>query len=172
MRYITAATLLLVGISSANPLPQGFDWDAIDAVPAVQTAEIPVVSASAAASVSALEPSVVASSIIAAISAKPSASNLKLRKRVDNSACAVQPSSDDTAENFSANPAFSAAATSATTPAGWTQAYVNQAGSSQGIMAYMGYSTLDTYDVGVCAARCTNTRGCMSFNICKSSVDV
>ncbi|GAB7345790.1 hypothetical protein MBLNU457_4054t2 [Dothideomycetes sp. NU457] len=165
MRYITAATALLVGIASANPLPQGFDWDAIDAVPAVKSADVPIVSASAAATVSSMEPSAIASSIVAAISAKPSVSNTKLKKRVDDSGCAVQPSSSDTAENFVANPAFGEAATSATTPAGWTETFVNQTGSSQGVMAYMGYSTLDTYDTGACAARCTNTKGCMSFNI-------
>jgi len=168
MRYITAATALMAGIAFANPVPQDFDWDAIDAVPAIETADIPIVSASAVATVSTLEPSAAASSIIAAISASPSDTNLKLRKRLDNSACAVQPSSDDTADNFSANPAFGTAATAAGTPSGWTQAYVNQAGSSENIMAYMGYSTLDTYDVVTCAARCTNTKGCMSFNICRS----
>jgi len=169
MRYTTATTALMAGIALANPLPQGFNWNAIDAVPAIEKVDIPIVSASAIATVSALEPSVAASSIAAAITASPSSTNLKLKKRVNDNACAVQPSSDDTADNFSANTDFSVAASHAVTPAGYTLAYANQAGSSQGIMAYMGYSTLDSYDTIMCAARCDETRGCMSFNICEST---
>ena len=29
----------------------------------------------------------------------------------------------------------------------------------------MGYTTLDTYDVPTCAAKCSAINGCMSFNI-------
>lgn len=30
---------------------------------------------------------------------------------------------------------------------------------------YLGFSTMDDYDVNKCAAQCTNKFGCVSFNI-------
>ncbi|OBW63524.1 MAG: Uncharacterized protein AUREO_064100 [Aureobasidium pullulans] len=43
-------------------------------------------------------------------------------------------------------------------------AFVNQQASNNAF-GYMGFSSLDTYDVATCASRCTAMNGCVSINI-------
>lgn len=163
-----AATAILAGTAVA--LPQGFDWAAIEdpTLEPVPSADIPVVSAAASATTLSFEPSAAASSVSSAIQADPTDTSLRLRKRVDNSACGANaPQDGDTAEAFLANTAYPAAASNAPTPAGYTLAYQAQQGSSQGVYGYMGYSVLDTYDTQVCSSRCDAVQGCVSFNICR-----
>lgn len=162
-----AFAALLAGAAMASPVPQGFDWDAIDDLAPVPTASIPIVDAAAAETTITFAATAAASSVSSAILADPTDTSLKMVKRVDDSGCAVAPASDDTAENFSANSAFSNAATSAATPPGWDLIYSDQAGSSQGVYGYMGYSVLSTYDTTQCAASCDAIVGCSSFNICE-----
>lgn len=83
----------------------------------------------------------------------------------DNSQCAQQPASTDTAANFLANPKYAAAAKNAgLPPAGYVQSFKNLQASSNA-MGYLGYSTLDTYDTKTCASRCNNVVGCSAFNV-------
>jgi hypothetical protein len=168
MRSIAAA-VLLAGAVVASPVPQDLDWDAIDALDPVPTPDIPVVDAAAAQTTITFSATQAASSVSAAVIADPTDVTPKMLKRVDDSGCAVQPTADDTADDFSSNTAFASAATNAPTPKGWTLAYSNQAGSSEGVYGYQGYSILDTYDTALCAARCDAIVGCSSFNICKYS---
>jgi len=169
MQYFAIAALL-AGAAVASPVPQELDWDAIADLDPIPTASVPVVDAVAAQTTITFSATPAASSVLSAVLADPSDTSLK--KRVDNSQCAesVVPSDDDTADNFEATTAFSDAALSAGTPAGYTQAYANQDGSSEGVYGYMGYSVLDTYDTLTCSQRCDAIVGCQSFNICRSSI--
>jgi hypothetical protein len=162
-----AAAVLLAGAAIASPVPQDLDWDAIDALDPVPTADIPIVDAAAAQTTITFSATQAASSVSAAVIADPTDVTPKMIKRVDDSGCTVQPTADDTSDNFSSNSAFSTAASNAPTPSGWTLAYSNQAGSSEGVYGYQGYSVLETYDTTLCAARCDAIVGCSSFNICK-----
>jgi len=167
MRY-SAVAALLAGAAIANPVPQQLDWAAIDDLDPVPTATIPVVNAAAAQTTITFSATLAASSVSSAVLADPTDTSLKMVKRVDNSQCAaaVVPTTDDTADNFEANSAFSDAASNAATPAGYSLAYSNQAGSSEGVYGYMGYSVLDSYDTATCSQRCDAIAGCQSFNIC------
>lgn len=126
MQYLTLAAALLAGNAMGNPMPQGLDWDAIEnpSLPKILTADIPVVSAVASQTVVPFEPTeVAAASVIAAVQADPTDTSMKLRKRVDNSACGANtPADGDTAEAFLANSAYPAAATNAATPDGYSVA--------------------------------------------------
>jgi len=162
-----AMAALLAGAAVASPLPQGFDFAAIDALSPVPTPSIPIVNAAAAQTTITFAATQAASSVSAAVQANPTDTTPKMVKRVDDSSCAVQPAADDTAENFSSNTTFSDAANGAITPDGWTLAYANQAGSSSGIYGYMGYSVMNSYDPAACTADCDAIEGCSSVNICE-----
>jgi len=171
MQYLNiAATALMVG--QAVALPQGLDWSAIEdpTLAAVPSADIPVVApeATAAATTVSYAPSAAAASVSAAVSANPSDTSLKIKKRVDNSNCGANtPADDDTSDAFLACTTYNDEANNAPTPSGYDLVYSAQAGSSQGVYGYMGYSVLDTYDTNTCASRCNSVKGCSSFNICK-----
>ncbi|KAK4561353.1 hypothetical protein LTR86_004670 [Recurvomyces mirabilis] len=164
MRSFSVAALV-VGAVIATPVPQGFDWDAIADLAPVPSASIPIVNAAAQQTTVSFAATAAASSVSSAVLAQPTDTSLRMVKRGDNSACAVQPSSQDTASAFSSNQDFAADANNAVTPVGYTLAYSNKAGSSEGVYGYMGYSLLDTYDTPTCAARCDSVQGCSSFNI-------
>lgn len=166
MRY-SALAALLAGAAIASPVPQDFDWDAIDALDPVPSASVPVVDAAAAQTTITFSATPAASSVISAVLADPTDTSLKMVKRVDNSQCAaaVTPSADDTADAFEANTDYSNAALTAPTPKGYVLAYANQTGSSEGVYGYMGYSVLDSYSTTTCSARCDAIVGCSSFNI-------
>ncbi|USW52209.1 hypothetical protein Slin15195_G055280 [Septoria linicola] len=165
MRYQTAA--LLVGIAYANPVPQGFDWDAIDAIEPIRFAEteIPVVNAAAAqTTLPAPAATAAAASVSAAVYASPSDTSLKVRGTLamDNGCTA---NANDTPESFSSNDYYQESAETSQKPSGYTLAYQDQNGSSQGVLGYMGYSILDQYNQLECASRCDTMKGCQSFNI-------
>ncbi|KAK3068297.1 hypothetical protein LTR53_014255 [Teratosphaeriaceae sp. CCFEE 6253] len=160
-----AIAALLAGAVIASPVPQGFDFNAIDDLDPIPTPSIPIVNVEAAQTTITFSATLAASSVSAAVLANPTDTSLKMVKRTDNSGCNVVPGDDDTPEKFSANTAFSDAATSAVTPAGYTLAYSNQAGSSEGVYGYMGYSVLAVYDVAECTSRCDKIVGCASVNV-------
>lgn len=176
MQYRTLAAVLLAGSAIANPVPQGLDWDAIEDPTLTKVAEpdIPVVGAKIAQSTVAFAPSeVAAASVSAAVKSNPTDTSMKLKKRVDNSACGAKaPKDDDTAEAFLDDPTYPAAANSAATPKGYVAAYQNKQGSSEGVYGYMGYSILDSYDTQKCASRCEAVKGCVSFNTCTFCLSV
>ena len=161
-----ALAALLAGTAIATPFPQDFDWAAIDSLDPVPSASIPIVNAAAAATTVSFNPVEAATSVSAAVIANPTDVTPKEKRDTDSTCCAT-PASDDTAYNFINDPDFSSAAINAQTPSGYEEIYSNQPGSSEGIYGYMGYSTLDTYDVETCSSRCDAVIGCQSFNICK-----
>lgn len=96
---------------------------------------------------------------------RPEGLDYATKAKRDNSQCSLLPASTDTPANFLANPKYPAAANGAgLPPAGYTQSFKNLQASSNTV-GYMGYSTLDTYDVKMCASRCNNVIGCSAFNI-------
>lgn len=161
-----ACVALLAGAAFATPVPQDIDWVAVDALDPIPEPTIPIVDAAAAATTITFSASAAASSVSSAVLADPTDTTPKMMKRVDDSSCAVQPDPSDTAANFLADSSISGAALGAATPSGWTLAYSNQHGSSQGVYGYMGYSVLSTYDVAGCTASCDSIVGCSSVNIC------
>lgn len=163
MRYQTLIALL-AGTAFASPVPQDFDWNAIDDLDSIPNPDIPVVNAAAEATHISYAPAPAASSVSSAVLADPTDSTLKVRD-VNNAGCSVQPASDDTAENWAATPSFSNVAAGAGTPSGYFQAYATQTGSSEGIYGYMGYDVLSSYDTNKCATNCNKITGCSSFNI-------
>ncbi|EMD87748.1 hypothetical protein COCC4DRAFT_143088 [Bipolaris maydis ATCC 48331] len=71
----------------------------------------------------------------------------------------------DTAEAFQSFPAFSLAATSATTPVGYIQAYSNLVTTFNEPSQFIRYTDLDSYDVSKCAAECGKDDKCNIFGI-------
>lgn len=161
MRYALAA--VMAGAALAAPRPQGLDFDIIEAAAPVPTASIPVIDAEAATSVVDYIPTAAATSAAADIEANP-VKPISRRVKRDNSACAQQPDSSDTAEAFLANEKYSTAANAAGVPSGYSLSYRNLKASSNAF-GYMGYSTLKTYDVDTCASRCNGIVGCSAFNL-------
>ncbi|KAK5112768.1 hypothetical protein LTR62_003866 [Meristemomyces frigidus] len=164
MRSFSLVALLTGAVVA---LPQGIDWAAVADLAPVPTASIPVVAAAAQQTTVTFVATAAAQSVSAAVQASPSDTSLKMVKRVDDSGCpaSAQPASGDTATAFLSNPEFAALANGAVTPAGYSLAYSNQAGSSQGVYGYMGFSVLESYDTQTCSSLCDAVEGCSSFNI-------
>jgi len=88
--------------------------------------------------------------------------------------CAAQPigsgpiPNPDTPAAFLAFSSFSASATRAFMPSGYTKSYTNLQAAS---ISYgsLGFTSLASYDTSACAKLCDTTAGCLSFNICKSN---
>ncbi|THV66682.1 hypothetical protein D6D17_03159 [Aureobasidium pullulans] len=95
-------------------------------------------------------------------------------KRAAPATCVPQPSGatsaptyaagTDNAANFLANNYYASVASAAPTPTGYNMAFVNQQASNNAF-GYLGFDTLDTYDVATCASRCSAKNGCVSINI-------
>lgn len=167
MRGYTLATALLAGCALATPVPQDLDWDAIEALEPIETPTIPVIDAKAAETTLAYASAAAASAVASAVAANPQDNTITLEARgaapavpSNNAQCTRQPASNDTPEIFAAT-----YQSSAVDVPGYTTAYSNLNGSSQGVYGYMGYSVLDTYDAVQCSQRCEATKGCSSFNI-------
>ncbi|KAL9064397.1 MAG: hypothetical protein Q9161_008909 [Pseudevernia consocians] len=90
------------------------------------------------------------------------------------SSCASQPAqpdgygpkttNPDTADAFLANDVYSKAASSAHTPPGFAQSFVNlQAATTTS--NYLTYYDLQSYDPSVCKAKCDAVTGCTAFNL-------
>jgi len=89
------------------------------------------------------------------------ASPLRQHEHFFKRACTTGP---DTAVDFLAWPAYSAAANNASTPSGYTNTFTDLHASSNAD-GYAGYTTLSTYDVASCAAKCSASSNCHAFNI-------
>ncbi|KAK4624866.1 uncharacterized protein CLAFUR5_05412 [Fulvia fulva] len=167
MRTYTLATAFLAGCALATPVPQDLDWDAIESLDPIETPSIPVVDAKAAETTMAYVSAAAASAVASAVAASPEDSTITIAGRGiaeavprNNANCTRQPAANDTPKNFSAR-----YSSNATEVSGYTTAYFNRNGSSEGVYGYMGYSVLDTYNPSQCAERCNANKGCSSFNI-------
>jgi len=165
MRSSFVIPAALAAIAVANPLPQDFDWDAIDGLDPIPSVSIPIVDPAAQATTVAYTPAVAASTISAAIvaSGTSAADDTSAKKRgVEERGAA--PTSTDTPEYFLANPVYSSAAVSAPVPTGYTQQFSNL-NASNNAYGYMGYTVLSQYDTTLCASKCNAIDGCASFNL-------
>lgn len=90
----------------------------------------------------------------------------------DNLSCARLPlgsgpvPNPDTAYAFLNYDVFSSAANDADEPTGYSNTFTNLQASSSAY-GYLGFTTLSTYDTGLCAASCDKAEACSAFNICK-----
>jgi len=165
MRSFVLGTAV-VCLAFAAPAPQDIDFDLADAVPNPSyTTTLSVVTYDATAILDSALPQITSS----ATDTLPATTD-GVNNKVKRTACASQPTgagpipSPDSPSAFLAYAKFSASATNAPTPSGYSQTYKNLRGASNAY-GYMGYSTLSTYDSTACAAKCNKVTGCMALNI-------
>ncbi|KAK5019777.1 hypothetical protein LTR16_000280 [Cryomyces antarcticus] len=155
-------------LAAASPVPQEIDYDSVDAAGLPPTATIPIVGATA--QVVTYDAAAAASSVAAEVTQDPASARKRDLGKRDGS-CAVQPTgilslvpSPDTASAFLAADVFAAAATSASTPSGYTDTFTNLKASNNAY-GYMGYTTLQSYNPTLCSQKCDKINGCAAFNI-------
>lgn len=102
-------------------MPQGIDWDAVEQLPDLSTASIPIVNAEAAQTTTPFEPERAAAAVEAAVLANPSDETLERR-----AGCV---SDTKTPEQWQAE--FNTAR--ASTPQGYDRAFANLKASSYGV---------------------------------------
>ncbi|KAH0367752.1 hypothetical protein KCU65_g4429, partial [Aureobasidium melanogenum] len=179
MRFSSyALPALAANLVAAMPRPQDIDLDMVLAAPdptfseavgvAAQTVTYDTASLIAEATAAVSSVSVEVSDVLSQTAIATNA------KRAAPTTCAPQPTGAtsaptyaadaDNAANFLANTYYASVASAAPTPSGYSQAFVAQQASNNAF-GYLGFSTLDTYDVATCAQRCTANYGCVSFNI-------
>lgn len=127
MRSVFAAAAF-AAIAVANPVPQGFSWEDIDAAAPIPTPTIPIIGIASATTVS-FNPSLAASTVAAEVVAS-SVNKRSLIKR--QSVCAAQQAGSgpvvnnpDTPGNFQTYSAFATAASTAPTPPGYVNTFTN-----------------------------------------------
>lgn len=165
----------LAALVAAAPHPQDIDFSMVLAAPNPTYSEAIGVSAqvvtyNAATILAAATATIADVSVVETDVAKRDAM-LDVEKRA---ACDPQPAgatgaptqTTDTAPAFASNTAFASIASAAPTPAGYSNTFTNL-NASNNAMGYMGFTTLQTYDVQTCAAQCNKINGCMSVNICE-----
>ncbi|MCJ1458623.1 hypothetical protein MMC28_008997 [Mycoblastus sanguinarius] len=148
-------------VTFAIPAPQLIDLTAMDQYnPDLVSAPLDVTQN--------IAPSVAPDPIDPITTLTPSKRDLTIAKRDGN--CAAQPTGSgpvptpDTASAFQAFPTFSAIATNAPTPDGYTLVFQNL-GASLSASNYMGLYTLTSFDTLGCASKCDQASGCEAFNM-------
>ncbi|KAF2228124.1 hypothetical protein BDZ85DRAFT_315612 [Elsinoe ampelina] len=163
---LALTALIALALAAPAPAPQDIEFDLVYALPNPSSS----VDLTATVQVVKYDPTSVIQNAIPQITQDVHAEGpgSTLKKRL---ACQKQPAGAknapavaDDAGSFKASVDFSNVANGAVTPSGYTQTFKNL-NASNNAYGYMGYSTLDSYDVTTCAGRCTKVNGCMSFNI-------
>lgn len=190
-----AAVVVLAGIAFAKPLavPQGLDFDVVNELPPAPSVSIPVgvlsqvivvAEASVLASVAALATKVPLTDVLDGVVSIPPTtaiiSDAPVVKRAASSSTTgsciggnPQPtgsgpvSSPDTPAGYRQNSAYGNAAKTAATPSGYMNSFTNLTGATSAY-AYLGFSSITTYNPATCATQCNTINGCQAFNICKS----
>ena len=169
--FLLTSAALGLAIAAPAPVPQDIDFDLAYALPNPTFTE----DVGAIAQTVSYNPTTVFSAAIEQITATQtddagvSATDEAVEKRAAVS-CAPQPSGygpvprPDSASAFLSYSAFASAASAAPVPSGYVQEFVN-AKASNNAYGYMGYTTLTSYDVKACAAKCDAINGCISVNI-------
>ncbi|PNS19017.1 hypothetical protein CAC42_6112 [Sphaceloma murrayae] len=151
------------------PLPQGMDLSLVDALP---DPTFPADLDSPPETIT-YDPATILAAAAEQITATPSPrddESTPLSKR--QAACAPQaPGATgvpvlpfDNPSFFVSNPTFTVPSLRATTPANYTLTFSGLNAASQPY-GYLGYTLFQTYDVAACAALCTASPLCLSFNI-------
>lgn len=179
MRY---SYILPAFASLAFALPQDIDLDMVIAAPdptyttsvgltaqvvTYDTTSILAEASAAASSISIAVDNVASTTVDVAATAEATAD-----AKVKRAACDPQPTgfaayalSSDTAADFRANGSWASIASAQPVPTGYARTQLNANGANSAY-GYLGYYTLPNgYDSNACAKICTNTLGCMSFNI-------
>ncbi|MCJ1229635.1 hypothetical protein MMC12_006304 [Toensbergia leucococca] len=154
---IFSAALAGLALAAPRPHPQDINLDAVDAAPdpTFVTPPVDVVQEVVTPGTTDSDDTVTRRA-------------LDVEKR--DGTCAKQPAgsgiipSPDTASAFSADTDLQAIAQNAYTPDGYTQVFVNLAGSLSASM-YMGLYTLPSFDTLSCASLCDQAQGCSAFNM-------
>ncbi|KAI1495974.1 hypothetical protein F5X99DRAFT_401813 [Biscogniauxia marginata] len=168
MRKNVVCLSALSALATASPLTvrQNIDFAVVEAAPDPPTASIPI--GPTADVVTYNFPAATQEAVADPLPVK--AVERRYVTTEKREACSVQPAgtgpipSPDTAESFLNFDEFTSAATRAQTPAGYYSTFTNLKASSSAY-GYMGYTTLESYDTGTCAARCNDINGCLGFNI-------
>ncbi|KAF1985364.1 hypothetical protein K402DRAFT_455027 [Aulographum hederae CBS 113979] len=166
MRFlIPLSTLLALAVAA----PQDIDFDLVDA--AADPTSVPLY----------LGPTVTAENVeftlsaaIADVEADVSSDPLPQKTNDPASTATLEARADScaplfginasTPDSFRADPNIASQWSVASAPSGYKQTFsgLNAASNAFG---YMGFSTITTYDVSQCAAKCNGKAGCLSFNI-------
>ncbi|KAI5242789.1 hypothetical protein E4T43_04582 [Aureobasidium subglaciale] len=170
---LAALPILAARLAVALPAPQDLNLDMVVAIPDPTYTEL----VGATAQVITYDPTVLAAQATEAVSSisfddRDSDSNTAAARNGRRAACASQPTgvaayavtNPDTAVAFTSDSRFSSKAMNAQTPSGYTMGFQNFNASSSAY-GYMGFTTLQDYDVSTCAKKCDAIRGCVSFNI-------
>lgn len=161
------------------PAPQGFDFDAIQALPPPPTYTMSV---GVAAQTVKINTAALIKSAVQAVTTDPIIDPARKVKRTEATTSAVTSSASscvggdvqptgvgpvsvpDTPAAFQANQAYADVANKAVTPAGYKRVFQNLKGSTS-LYYYLGYNTLGDYDTNMCANMCNSINLCQSFNI-------
>ncbi|OCK77862.1 hypothetical protein K432DRAFT_333149, partial [Lepidopterella palustris CBS 459.81] len=164
-----SAVLFAAVFGLAAAAPQGFDIDAINALPtpSVLGPDIDAMSATVT-----YDPTTAAGAAAAAVTevvSKRSPRRAALNKRTcptEPGGVGPVPGDGSVAAYLASDSILAGAASSAPVPAGYTQSFSNLQGSTQEI-GYITFTTLQTatYDPSQCAAFCDGVNFCLGFNI-------
>jgi len=183
MGAVTVLLGLTAAFAAANPvaIPQLFDFDVLDDIPAAPSPSIVIGAASQVVTYDAA--SMIAAATVAPLNTPtPSVAQAARVKRDDIPLASCyggtpQPTgagpiaSPDTPEAFAAYAPFASIANAASTPAGYVQTFKNYNASAIAL-GYLGYTTFQSYDVDGCAAKCNSITNCHAFDICNHAQSV
>jgi hypothetical protein len=174
MRFCIALQAVAVNIAVAVAFPQDLNLDMVIAAPDPTYTEAVGVTAQ---SVSYNPTSIVAqvtsavSSVSVQVSDVLSGTAVAKRDIAKRTACATQPTGASSYASAPTDPSawasysvFASAASVAPTPSGYTKEFTNLAASNN-VYGYLGFTTLQSYDVMTCSKKCDAIDGCMSFNL-------
>lgn len=174
MRFCIALQAVAVNIAVAVAFPQDLNLDMVIAAPDPTYTEAVGVTAQ---SVSYNPTSIVAqvtsavSSVSVQVSDVLSGTAVAKRDIAKRTACATQPTGASSYTSAPTDPSawasysvFASAASVAPTPSGYTKEFTNLAASNNAY-GYLGFATLQSYDVMTCSKKCDAIDGCMSSNL-------
>jgi hypothetical protein len=162
-------SLLLLGTVSQLAAGQDIDWDAVEILP---TPSYSIDIKATAQTVSYTTSALLASVSAAVTGTTQKCSVVVVKKRDDDEDyCKPQPSGNgpiptpDTAAAFLSYAGFSATASAAPVPSGYTNSFTNLQASNNAY-GYLGFTNIPSYDSKTCADKCSAMDGCIAFNLC------
>lgn len=153
---------------------QKFDWDAYDSVSKPTPVKVPIGGGTQTIK---YDDNAATASVVAEVASTTDDEHQphnvpgnNIHTNAKRSPCQEQPQGaglvtlPDTAADFLNNQIYADTALAAPVPSGYSQTFSNLAASSSAY-GYMGYTTLSSYDTGLCASKCNAINGCSAFNI-------
>lgn len=174
---ISSLALYAHAFPKPMPLPQAFDFDAIQALPPPPKITMSV---GVTAQTVKINTAAIIKSAVQAVTTDPlDAPARKVKRQAvatsssSPSSCvggspqptgAFPPSSPDTPDGFKNDPQYATIANAATTPSGYIQVYKALTASTV-TWYYLGYTLMSSYDTQACANLCSSKDLCQSFNV-------